>query len=60
MKKEQYESAMNNERIGRRAMRMAQEENRKKGIPNVYSKNGKKYYELPDGTYSTIKPEILK
>jgi hypothetical protein len=42
MKKEQYESAINNERIGRRAMRISQEENRKKGIPNVYSKNGKK------------------
>ena len=56
MKKEQYESAMNNERIGRRAMRMAQEENRKKGIPLVYSVDGKIYYELADGTVTTNSP----
>ena len=36
-------------RIGNRAVKKAQEENRKKGIPNVYSYNGHIYYELPNG-----------
>ena len=36
-------------RIGNRAVKRAQEENRKKGIPNVYDFNGHLYYELPNG-----------
>ena len=36
-------------RIGNRAAKRAQEENRKKGIPNVYDINGHLYYELPNG-----------
>jgi len=60
MKKIVYKTAIQNLRIGRLAMKNAQEENRKKGLPNVFSKNGKIYYELPDGTYTTDKPEILK
>ena len=36
-------------RIANRAAKKAQEENRKKGIPNVYSFNGHIYYELPNG-----------
>ena len=36
-------------RIGNRAVKKAQEENRKKGIPNVYDFNGHLYYELPNG-----------
>lgn len=40
-------------RIGNRAIKKAQEENRKKGIPNVYSINGKMIFELPDGTLTT-------
>ena len=40
-------------RIGNRAVRKAQEENRKKGIPNVYSYNGHIYYELPNGKLTT-------
>ena len=36
-------------RIGNRAVKKAQEENRKKGIPNVYDINGHLYYELPNG-----------
>ena len=35
--------------IANRAAKRAQEENRKKGIPNVYSFNGHIYYELPNG-----------
>ncbi len=36
------------EEIGNRAVKKAQERNRKKGLPNVYSKNRKIYYENPD------------
>ncbi|MBC8527339.1 MAG: hypothetical protein H8D22_10910 [Candidatus Cloacimonetes bacterium] len=40
-------------KIGNRAVKKAQEENRKNGIPNVYSRDGKIYFELPDGTITT-------
>ena len=40
-------------KIGNRAVKKAQEENRRKGIPNVYSINGKIVFELPDGKLST-------
>lgn len=40
-------------RIGNRAVKKAQEENRQKGLPNVYSINGKIVYALPDGTFTT-------
>ena len=43
-------------KIGNRAVRKAQEENRKKGIPNVYSYNGHIYYELPNGELTTEDP----
>lgn len=43
-------------RIGSRAVRKAQEENRRLGIPNVYFINGRKYYELPDGELSLEDP----
>lgn len=35
-------------RIGNYAVREAQLNNLKNGIPNVYSKNGVIYYQLPD------------
>lgn len=35
-------------RIGNIAVRQAQLDNLKKGVPNVYSKNGTIYYQLPD------------
>ena len=43
-------------RIGNRAVRRAQEENRKKGIPNVYDFNGHLYYELPNGELTKEDP----
>ncbi|ACO05011.1 hypothetical protein PERMA_A0015 (plasmid) [Persephonella marina EX-H1] len=46
--------------IGNRAVRKAQQESLKKGIPNVYCKNGKFYFELPDGTITTEVPDIYK
>ncbi len=45
------------ERIGNRAVRKAQEENRQLGLPNVYwSAERGMYYELPDGTITTQSP----
>ncbi|MDQ3374962.1 MAG: hypothetical protein M3521_13885 [Acidobacteriota bacterium] len=36
-------------RIGNRAVRQAQEENHRLGLPNINSRNGKIIYEMPDG-----------
>ena len=41
-----YKQTLEFLRIANRAAKRAQEENRKKGIPNVYSFNGHIYYEL--------------
>ena len=43
-------------RIGNRAVKRVQEENRKKGIPNVYDFNGHLYYELPNGELTKEDP----
>ena len=51
-----FENAAETERIGNRGVHEAQEENRRLGLPNVYSHNGKLYYELPDGTITTESP----
>lgn len=40
-------------RYGNRAVKKAQEKNRKNGVPNVYCINGKVVYELPDGKITT-------
>lgn len=40
-------------RLGNRAVKKAQENNRKKGIPNVYCINGKIIFELPNGELTT-------
>lgn len=47
-------------RLGNRGVRKAQEENHRLGLPNVYEKNGRIYYQLPNGDITTEKPEILK
>ena len=36
-------------RIGNRAVRQAQEENHRLGLPNIYWRNGKIVYEMPNG-----------
>lgn len=36
-------------RIGNRAVRRAQAENHRLGLPNVYSRDNKLIYEMPDG-----------
>lgn len=42
--------------LGNLAVHEAQEENRKKGIPNVYSLNGKIVWQMPDGTITEKSP----
>jgi hypothetical protein len=43
-------------RLGNRAVKKAQDKNRKKGIANVYVKNEKIYFELPNGKLTTTSP----
>jgi hypothetical protein len=45
-------------RIGREAAQEAIEENRRLGVPNVYSINGRIYYELPNGELSLEDPGV--
>ena len=53
---ELYQRVFQIVKIGNRAVHEAQEANRKLGIPNVYGRNGKVYFELPDGTITTESP----
>ena len=54
-----YKKTLEFLRIGNRAAKRAQEENRKKGIPNVYDFNGHLYYELPNGELTKEDPYPL-
>jgi len=40
-------------KLGNRAVKKAQENNRKNGVPNVYCINGKIIFELPNGELTT-------
>lgn len=42
--------------IANRAVRKAQEENRRNGVPNVYVVNGTIVWQLPDGSITTVDP----
>ena len=53
---ETYKQARKFLQIANRAAKRAQEENRKKGIPNVYDFNGHLYYELPNGELTKEDP----
>ena len=44
------------QQIGNDAVRTAQRKNLENGIPNVYSKNGVMYFQLPDGTITMDNP----
>ena len=55
---ETYKWAREMLRIGNRAVKRAQEENREKGIPNVYDINGHLYYELPNGELTREYPML--
>ncbi len=43
-------------RIGKKAVDAVKTENRKKGIPIVFSEDGTVFYELPDGTVTSKSP----
>ena len=45
-------------RIGKQAVRRAQEESRRLGVPNVYSIDGVLCYELPNGELSRDDPYV--
>lgn len=51
-----YLKSIEIELIGNKAIKNVQIENKKKGIPLVYSIDGKIYYELADGTVTTNSP----
>lgn len=51
-----FKEAAEHLRIGNKAVKEAQKENLRKGIPNVYSKNGKIYYQLPNLEITTENP----
>jgi hypothetical protein len=53
---EGYARAAEMTRIFGDAVREVQEENRRLGVPNVYTINGVIHYELPDGTLTTEDP----
>lgn len=42
--------------LGNLAVHEAQEENRKNGVPNVYSLNGKIVWQMPDGSITEKNP----
>jgi hypothetical protein len=44
------------QQIGNDAVRTAQKKNLDNGIPNVYTKNGVLYFQLPDGTITMENP----
>ena len=45
-------------RIGNTAVKAAQEENRRKGIANVYVLNGQLVWQLPNGNITTVPPSV--
>ncbi len=51
-----YQKAALFNRLFSRAVKDAQENNHQKGIANVYSFNGKIFYELPNGEITTESP----
>ena len=50
MEEEPDEEFLERLKIGNRAVKKAQKLNWEKGLPNVYSKNKKIYYEYPEET----------
>lgn len=55
---ETYEFLSQIMRIGNIAVAKAQEESRRMGVPNVYSINGRIYYETPSGELSLTDPYV--
>jgi len=51
-----YQEAFEIQKIGNEAVRRVIKENKEKGIPIVFSRNGIIYYELPNGEITTKSP----
>ena len=51
-----YKQAIDIERIGNIGVQKVLDENKKLGIPNIFSENGKIFYELPDGQITQSSP----
>lgn len=51
-----YRDTVEFQRIGTQAVRRARQENRALGIPNTFTRDGKLYFELPDGTITQDNP----
>jgi hypothetical protein len=51
-----YQKTLEFLRLGNKAVQKAREENKQKGLPNVFSRNGIIYYELPTGEITTQSP----
>lgn len=52
-----YELEIKILKIASKAVKDAQKDSLKRGIANVYSKNKKLYFQLPDGTITQEKPQ---
>jgi hypothetical protein len=56
LKAKNYDRFLEMTRIFQKAIKKVQKAHKEKGLPSVYSKNGKIVWELPDGTYVTQDP----
>ncbi len=52
-----YQHALEFLKIGNEAVRKAREENRRLGIPNVFSVDGRLCWELPEGEITFTDPD---
>ena len=57
---ETYAKADELMRICRTAVRKAQAKNRRLGIANVYTLNGQRYFERPDGELTRTRPNAFQ
>jgi hypothetical protein len=51
-----YDNLLKMTKVFQRAVKLAQERHKEKGLPNVYMKNGKRVWELPDGRFVSKNP----
>ncbi len=51
-----YQRALEVQQMGNLAIERLRKENKAKGIPIVFSRNGIIYYEMPDGNITTQSP----
>lgn len=62
MKKEQlndlatYQMASRFTNLFNKAIQEVREDNKKQGLPNVFSRNGQIFYEMPDGEITSESP----